>query len=358
MSARYRPLILAGAVICLLAALWAALLRIGWNWPVPSPRLLGLHGPLMVACFFSALISLERAVALGRAWAYAAPVLAVAGGLGLLFLPGMAGPAGWLLIAGNLVFLATGWAVIRRQNEFFTWLLQIAVVALLVGDLVWILGRPVFLAVWWWEIFLVLTIAAERLELGRLQRLPAWAFPVFWFLLLILGTGMFIVAVQPAAGVRVLGLGLAGCALWLLRFDIARRTVRTTALPRFVAVCLLSGYLWLILGGILMTAYGLVPAGPIYDALLHSIFVGFVFAMIFGHAPIIFPAVLGLPVHYNPLSYGPLALLNLSLVLRLAGDLAALPGLRRWGGLLNATAIVIFLGLTAATVIRGKIRGS
>jgi hypothetical protein len=159
---------------------------------------------------------------------------------------------------------------------------------------------------------------------------------------------------QGAIGVRVLGLGMLGYALWLGRFDIARRTVKLPGLPKFIAICLLSGYVWLGLGGVLMMIYGPWPAGPIYDAMLHTIFVGFVFAMIFGHAPIIFPAVLALPVKYTPRMYGPLVLLTISLIMRITGDLAGLYELRRWGGLLNATAILIFVFIIAETVYKAK----
>lgn len=155
-------------------------------------------------------------------------------------------------------------------------------------------------------------------------------------------------------GVRILGLGMIGFALWLARFDIARRTVKMPGLPKFIATCLLVGYAWLGLGGVLMMMYGAVPAGFLYDAMLHTIFVGFVFAMIFGHAPIIFPAVLRLPVRYTPAMYGPLILLNLSLILRVLGDVLTLPSWRLWGGLLNALAILIFISIIAMTVIRSK----
>ena len=43
-------------------------------------------------------------------------------------------------------------------------------------------------------------------------------------------------------------------------------------------------------------------AGPSYDAILHTAFLGFVMTMIFAHTPIVFPAVLHLPVAYTPRS--------------------------------------------------------
>jgi hypothetical protein len=155
-----------------------------------------------------------------------------------------------------------------------------------------------------------------------------------------------------SSGTRLAGVGMVVLAWWLLRYDIARRTVLQTGLTRFIAVCLLSGYVWLGIGGVLSWRFGGVLAGPYYDAMLHSVFVGFVFAMIFGHAPIILPAILGRDGSpYHPAFYGPLLLLHLSLLLRIAGDLSGWwPG-RQWGGLLNAMAILFFL-IILAQVLR------
>ena len=60
------PLLLI-ALLTLLAATWAGLLRIGWLLPAPG-SLAASHGPLMVSGFLGTLIGLERAVALA-AWA-------------------------------------------------------------------------------------------------------------------------------------------------------------------------------------------------------------------------------------------------------------------------------------------------
>ena len=92
--------------------------------------------------------------------------------------------------------------------------------------------------------------------------------------------------------------------------------------------------------------FGGVAAGPRYDALLHAIFLGFVFSIIFGHAPIILPAVLGVPLAYHPAVHLHLVLLHLSLLLRVGGDLAGWWAGRQWGGLLNAVVLLMFLGNT------------
>ena len=55
--------------------------------------------------------------------------------------------------------------------------------------------------------------------------------------------GIFFPAAGSVIGLQILGVSMVALALWLLRYDIARRTVRETGLTRYVAVCLLSGLL-------------------------------------------------------------------------------------------------------------------
>jgi hypothetical protein len=120
------------------------------------------------------------------------------------------------------------------------------------------------------------------------------------------------------------------------------------------AYCL-AGYAWLGVGGVLTWHFAGILAGPYYDAMLHTVFVGFVFAMIFGHAPIILPAILGQTTSlYQPALYVPLLLLHASLLLRVVGDLMGWwPG-RQWGGLLNALAVLLFLLTLARGLLRGR----
>ena len=152
-----------------------------------------------------------------------------------------------------------------------------------------------------------------------------------------------------------MAVGLLALAAWLLRNDIARRTVHQRGLTRYIAVCLLSGYVWLIVGGLVLLAAGeLAPGNVSYDALVHALGMGFVFSMVFGHAPIIFPAVLRVAVPYHPYFYAPLIALHGSLVLRLAGDALDDFTLVRAGGLLGAIALAGFIIGTVSAVIRGR----
>ena len=67
------PLLFFG-MLSLLGGVMAGLARLGWEVPGPAMQAAGVHGPLMIAAFFGTVISLERAVAAGRNWAYLAPL--------------------------------------------------------------------------------------------------------------------------------------------------------------------------------------------------------------------------------------------------------------------------------------------
>jgi hypothetical protein len=223
------------------------------------------------------------------------------------------------------------------------------------GSALWWGGWPVYQVAPWWSGFLVLTIAGERLELARILALRRAALASFLASAGLFLAGLLVSLFDLAAGVRISGAGLLALAAWLGRFDIARRTVRHRGLPRYIAVCLLAGYAWLALAGAgWLAAGGGFAAGPIYDFMLHSLLLGFVMSMIFGHAPIIVPALLGVSVPYSPVFYLPLGALHASLMARLLGDLAALPALRLWGGLLNVAAILSFVAAVALAVRRAQ----
>lgn len=352
-AGRVRLPLVALGMLALLAGLWAGLIRIGWAVPPLQAALPSAHGPLMVSGFLGTVIGLERAVAVRHPIAYAVPLMSGLGGLGLVL--GVPAPAAPLLMtmasAGLVAIFASA---LRSRPALFTGVMGAGAIAWFVGNALWLSGVPIYGAVSWLGGFLVLTIVGERLELSRLARPGRLSRDIFLFAVTVYLAGFLLTLRAPQIGPRLEGLGMLGLALWLLRFDIARHTVRQTGLPGFIAVSLLSGYIWLGISGSLWILFGGSVAGPLYDATLHALFLGFVFAMIFAHAPIILPAVLGGPVSYRANFYGPLALLNLSLIVRLSGDLGGSGEARRWGGLLGVVAILAFVANTVRTVLETR----
>lgn len=337
-----RPL-LAGAIFLLVSAMLGGLARMGWL-PASGFHLEARHhGLLMVSGFLGTLISLERAKALAKPAGYLAPALKFFGALLLWTELRAWGP--WLLVLGDLGLLLILLRFHLQQRELFTQALFLAGVSLLCADLAHAWNQPPSRIVHAWMGFLVLTIAAERLELGRLQRLPRNASRSFALLSYSLLPATWL---QP----RLAGALFALLGLWMLRYDIARRTIRFPGLPRFSAFCLMSGNLWLVLGGTLLAWQGSPAGGFFYDAILHSIFVGFVFSMIFAHAPVILPAVAGIPLPFRKRFYLHSILLHLSLLVRIGADLAGNPGMRLAAGLGNAGAIALF-GLVTGSVALG-----
>ena len=208
----------------------------------------------------------------------------------------------------------------------------------------------------WWMSFLVLTIGAERLEIIRFQRFTrAGVLSGVASLVLVLG-GSFLTLTSLDPGARVAGAGLVAGALWLARRDVARRTVRMDRLARFAATGVLVAYAWLALSGVLLMVGGLSP-GFGYDAAVHTFFIGFVFGAIIAHAPIIGPSISGLRFAYTRLLYLPLVLLDGALAVRIAADLTEDSEIRRWAGLVQVLAILMFLGTVVASVVLARRRG-
>ena len=172
-----RRLLLGLAGLCLLAGVTGGLQRLGVVLRIDGAALAASHGALMVCGFLGTVITLERAIAWGGRGALAAPL---ASALGVAFaLAGLAAPAALLLIAAPALLCVLCVGIVRRQRAVHN-------VALLAGALAWLAGNaalvtgamPDAVAAWWFT-FIVLTVAAERLELGRLRPRRAAVLPAF-----------------------------------------------------------------------------------------------------------------------------------------------------------------------------------
>ena len=307
----------------------------------------------MICGFLGVLIPLERAVAIRQKWMFAVPLLSGLGWITLFFAPSISGV---LFTLGSLGTLAILGVMVKREPHIHTVTMAFGALAWVIGNiLLWMIGLPIFQIIFWWMSFLVLTIGGERLELNRVLRPKPRQNLIFGIFAAALFVGAILSTFNLNWGARLSGLSMLALSLWFLKNDLATRNIRhPNPLTRYIATCLFGGFIWLGVSGIIYLYFGALYAGPQYDAAVHALFVGFVISMIFGHAPIIFPAILGLPVTFYPAFYGQLILLNLSLILRITGDLTNVVALRKWGGLLNEVAILLFLGMTIYSIVKGK----
>lgn len=346
-----RPVMMGLVLISLVSGVVGGLLRAG----VPLPAWMsfswvgsatGLHSALMIGGFLGTVIGIERAVALRASWAFIAPVASALGAVCLLSRQYTG--AAYLFELAAVVFIVVNGVIVKRQSAPHTWLLLLSAVVWWVGNTRFLfmgLSDSVFAT---WFAFLVLTIAAERLEMSRLTRGHPNAQPWLMMVIAVQLGGAWLSARQPLWGGTLYGTGLLGLAIWLGLFDIARHTVRTQGLSRYMAVCLLSGYAWLAVAGLCWVAYAW--GWSTRDAALHGLGLGFVLSMVMGHAPVILPALARVKLHFDARFYLPLLLLHLSLLLRLVlghGDV----DWRAWGSGLNAASIVLF----ALTVISAAV---
>lgn len=350
-------MLIAPAGALLLLGLYAGLLLIGVPLPAFTDRLAELHAPTLVFGFVGTLIALERAVALRVAWAYTAPVLLALGSLlGLSPAPPAFGAT--LVVLGMLLHLAQYLAIWRRQAMTATAVQALGVVVGLAAALVWAVGVPPPRLVPLLAVFLVLTIAGERLELARVTAPGLPAERMLFSIAVLLATAALVALTAPVIAVPTAGVLLLALVAWLLRYDVARTLVGHTGLPRFVAVCLLTGYGWLVVAGAGWLLGGNRTDGPVYDATTHAIFLGFVITMIMAHAPLILPAVLQLSIPYHPAMYAPVALLHAGLVLRVvAGDAWGYIPALQLGGAISVAAILLFAATAVTLTLRARRAG-
>lgn len=303
------------------------------------------HGGLMVGGFVGTLIALERARASGHLAPYLVPLLSGAGAVSLV-LGHLA--VGQVLFAsagvGLAVLMAWFW---RIQPQLPLALVGLGALAWAGASVVWARTGGTLEAIPWWAVFLVLTILGERLELTRFARrstLPARLASIF------MAVGLGVTLVHWETGVRLVGASFVLAGAWLLWADTARATVRRGGVATYAGVALLAAYGWLIIGGLVLALRGLT--GPWYDATLHAIFVGFVVGSIFAHGPIIFPALSGLGVRLTPILALALAGLHLSVGIRVAAGIAAVPAWRDVGGGLHAVAFALYvLGMMVGVLL-------
>lgn len=334
-------------VVSLLLATWSGWIRIGWQLPVTQAA--GQHGALMVGSFLASLIFLERAVTFKNKWVLLLPLINAVSVVAMLAQQPVVGQ--YLLLAGSVGFCIMCLHFIYKYKEQYYYQFFAGAFCLALGT--WLLIRTQFYPriVPWWMGFLLFTIVAERLELSRFLQVSKQQHLLLWLTLGVAFAGLIVPF--HLHGDVVFAIGILGTATWLLRFDMAFKSLKRPGQHRYSGMLLIVGYVWLIITALFLLA-GNVNAFS-YDATLHSFFIGFVFAMIFSHAPVILPAVLRLPVKpYRPVLYGWFILLQASLVMRVVCDLLLWVNGRRIAGMINGITILLFF-VTMIIIVRTEL---
>lgn len=335
------PLIL----LSLLTAIWAGWLRLGWSLPVSVAS--AQHGALMTCSFLASLIILERAVTFKHKSMLLLPTI---NALSVLFFI-LQQPVivQWCLLTGSLGFVGMCSYFIYKYRELYYTVFLAGAVCLFAGTVILYLTNSYPHVVPWWIAFLLFTIVAERLELSRFLVLNRWKRN--GLLAALAFTLVSLLLPATAQGSYWFAASLVAVAAWLLKYDMAWRSVKVPGQHRYAAVLLITGYVWLLITAAFFFTASLFSFS--YDAALHSFFIGFVFSMIFSHAPIILPAILKKPIKvYQPVLYVWFYLLQTSLILRMVGDVSEKTALRRWGGLLNGVVMLLFFATIAVIILQ------
>ncbi|WP_432559087.1 hypothetical protein [Granulicoccus sp. GXG6511] len=352
-----RSLFLLPCGAALLLGLDAGLLLLGLPAPLTLERLPDVHGMLMAIGFVGALIALERAVARGGGWAYAAPLGMAVGAL-LTLSPAPLWLGAVLMLLGATVLLVTYRPLWNRNHDPAVAIQALGAFLAVGACALWARGVAMPMVVPWLTGFFVLTIAGERVELARVGQLfdakevRARREDQALGLSMILVMVIALATMAPQWGLPTFGALLVLVAVLFGWRDVARKTIRSTGLPRFSAAGLLAAYFWLAVAGLLW----LRPAmeGFRYDAVLHATFLGFVMSMVLAHAPVILPAVIRRPLPYGPAFWMVLVVLHGSLLVRVGADLLAVERVRAVAGVLNIVALLALVATALISVLTAK----
>ena len=338
--------ILPFAIFSLIFGIWGGWVRLGWGIPIPSGIPVSQHGVFMIGGFLGTLICLERVVTLHKTALFLFPIMF---GLSIpTFILGFPTISYSLLLTASVGYLGICIYLYKTyKNE--------GDLLLLMGAFFQILGHfalfktgsyPMPFAAW--MIFFLLTIVGERLELtrflprGKYQKIELF----FWLILTVLASALYHYGTAPLLNVSLIGL-----SQWLTRNDIALINIKKEKNYKFLGVSLLFAFFWLAMTGCI----GFFSGPFLYDALIHAFFIGFVLNMILAHAPIIFPVLLKINHKpYHPIFYVWLILLNISLMIRIVGDILGISELRLIGGISNGLTFLAYLLSVAWQIIKKK----
>ena len=344
--------------------------------------LYALHSIIMVFGFLAAIIMTERVAGvriIPGAQKLKAPVVMVpfvtlgviVETIGYMWqVPTLRFLGSLLLMAGCVAFIATLRFLKRNSEAKFSFdFMILSVVSLLLAAMVSAFTIPVddmgfimlLLA------FPVLFILGERIELTRIVANPK-SNKGFRRALVISAVGIILFAVGSGERFTMLAnmTFLIGSVLLLVVFlsvlIVENHNLRLLLksprpLQRYVSRHVRVAYGWAVIGMVLAVGYSLSGFElDLYDPFIHSLTLGFIGTMMLAHGPVILPGVLKRKFNEEKLTMLPLAVLTLSVVLRVGGDLfmlvsysAAVRLTVGFSGWLVLAAVLLFL----SSIVKG-----
>lgn len=333
------------AASCLLCGLWSGLCRIGWNLGIT--HVAAHHGAIMVGGFLGSLITFEKVIPLKNKALYLIPIASASSVA--LFFAGLPQISFILLTVASAALTIVFGYYLRKQRKIVYLLMMLGASFWFIGNVMLFTTQFYPMAFPWWMAFVLFIIAAERLEI--MIFLPVSQFSKIVFVGILLSFVAGVLLSFHGVGNFVCGFSIAGASVWLLRNDMIAINLTKKGLPFFIGITLLTGYVALLLTGILLLVRS--DQWLTYDAVVHTFFLGFAFSMIFAHGPMILPGILGITTTpFHKILHLWAALLQTSWILRLAGDLCPVFEIRKLSGLLSVMAILAYFATIALVTKR------
>lgn len=235
------------------------------------------HFLILCGSFFGTLITLERVVTIKNNLIHFLPV--VNGSSILFFLADSPLIANGLLIAGGLILLGMYSYFFFQHKDKIHFIFILSALCYTLALIFYYFNESV-LSIQFFELFFLMTIAAERLELSNFLNISENKKDILTILLILSCLGVI--------NDVMYGFVLIFISIWFILYDIARINIRSKEPHKFRGYALIFAYYWLFLHGLSF----IFSKWLSYDTRIHSFFLGFVVNMVFAHISIILPAVL------------------------------------------------------------------
>jgi hypothetical protein len=299
-----------------------------------------LHYVIFFSGFFGTLLSVESAVGQGKKWLFLIPATILIGTL-LYITYGI----WYIFVLGAAIFSIPSIMVFVQRKNYITFV--IPCILFFLGAIFNVMNFYYSSALAYLY-FITLYILAERLELAKIVGAGKGA---FWNLVaseLVILFAIVLSIYNLQLAIRLSGLTTLILAIWFWFNDLARKAIRTREPAKYSALAMLIGYIWLALGNTLF----IVDASTFWGESIHSVTLGFVFSMVFAHAPIIFPNVAKVKFNFSRTLYIPLFLLHFSVLLRVVSHF--LPNAKPIALYLNFISIIFFFATFIVLVRASK----